>query len=147
MNLSPHFTLDELRGRNAPAWAQSALRALAVDLLEPLRLRWGPVVVSSGYRDPGRNAGANGVPTSQHLRGEAADFRTPEADLERVWRWIAWESGLPFGQCIYEVHPVSNPNGAPIVHLSLGAPWRSPTRCGQVIRYDGKDYRHVQRPT
>ena len=146
MRLSPHFTLDELRGTRAPAWAQSSLRALATTILEPIRLRWGPVVVSSGYRDPGRNSSSNGAPTSQHMRGEAADIRTPEADLLIVWEWIAWSSGLPFGQVIYEVHPPSNPAGAPLVHVSLGAPWRAAERCGQVLRYDGVRYSIVQRP-
>lgn len=143
MRLSPHFTLAELRGDRAPEWAKSALRSLAVDLLEPIRLRWGPVVVSSAYRDPERNAAAGGVPTSQHLRGEAADFRAPEADLEAVWRWIAWSSGLAFGQCIFEAPPGKQP----WIHVSLGAPWRDAARCGQVLRYDGEAYRRVQRPT
>ncbi len=146
MRLSPHFTLAELRGDRAPEWAKSALRSLAVDLLEPIRLRWGPVVVSSGYRAPAANASANGAPTSQHMRGEAADIRTPEADLVAVWEWVAWRSGLPFGQAIYEVHPPSNPGGAPLLHVSLGAPWREASRCGQVLRYDGEAYRHVRRP-
>lgn len=84
MNLSPHFTLDELiatqhRGiDNMPAPGIIANLKMTAMLLEGVRLRLGaPIVVSSGYRCPELNKAVGGQPNSQHLTGQAADFICP----------------------------------------------------------------------
>lgn len=54
---------------------RNAIRALVLNVLEPLRLELGmPVHISSGYRCPELNREVGGTPDSQHVRGEAADI-------------------------------------------------------------------------
>lgn len=48
--------------------------ALVEDVLQPLRDAWGgPLFINSGYRCPELNEAVDGVPTSQHVKGQAAD--------------------------------------------------------------------------
>ena len=50
------------------------VKALVDEVLQPLRDAWGkPLYINSGYRCPEVNKIAGGQPTSQHLKGEAAD--------------------------------------------------------------------------
>ena len=57
---------------------QENLRALAVTILEPLRVLAGHALICiSGYRSPAHNASVNGVKQSQHMLANAADI-TPE---------------------------------------------------------------------
>lgn len=140
MNLSPHFTLAELTTTNRTSLlaanreeAQArigALTALCVTLLEPLRMRFGPVSIHSAFRGATLNAATPGASkTSQHLRGEAADFHVVGATLEDVMAWIVKESGLKYGQVILEGR-----NGPPTwIHLSLGAPYRAAASCQQAL--------------
>lgn len=85
MNLTPHFTLEEMTATqhrgidNTPPTLTviDALRRTAM-LLEQVRTRLGvPVLVSSGYRCPELNAAVGGQKASQHLLGQAADFIAP----------------------------------------------------------------------
>jgi hypothetical protein len=143
MNLSPHFTLAELTRTssglyNVPTDAEvKALEALATTLLEPVRAKFGPVSIHSGYRGPAVNAAIGGSKTSQHMKGEAADFHCPGAPLETVMRWIVVESGLSYGQVILEGHTKGEPTW---IHLSLGAPYRLGSSCMQALTFDGKAY-------
>lgn len=77
---------------------RDAIRALVLEVLQPLRDAWGkPLHVNSGYRCPELNALVGGVPTSQHLKGEAADIATNSpVELAR----LAMKLGLPFDQII-----------------------------------------------
>jgi len=43
--------------------------------------------VSSGYRDPARNAAANGAARSYHLQGRAVDLVGTQAEMERGRAW------------------------------------------------------------
>ena len=143
MNLSPHFTLSELTRTssgisNVPTDAEvKALEALATTLLEPVRARFGPVSIHSGYRGPAVNAAIGGSKTSQHMKGEAADFHCPGARLEDVMRWIVHDSGLHYGQVILEGR-----HGPPTwIHLSLGQPYRVGSKCQQALTTrDGVNY-------
>ena len=148
MNLSPHFTLEELtatqvrsmveRNRVVSDSVRDALAHLCTDLLEPVRTHFGrPVIIHSGYRCPELNAMVGGSSTSQHRKGEAADFHVHGLPLVDVARWIA-SSGAPFGQLILEG---GSPGAWGWIHLSLGAPWRDSRRCGEVLTYDGSTYR------
>ena len=87
MNLSTHFTLEELtfselatrQGfQNTPPDAlMPNLRALAA-ALEMVRYKLGqPVLISSGYRSIQLNSAVGGSRTSAHMQGLAADFRCP----------------------------------------------------------------------
>lgn len=145
--LSPHFTLAEMcatsqRGLAATNAAEAlaylpSLTALCERLLEPVRARFGPVSIHSGFRGPSLNKAIGGSATSQHMKGEAADFHCPGAALDDVFRWIVTESGLHYGQAILEAHRPGPPTW---IHLSLGPPWRPAERSMQALRYDGLRY-------
>jgi hypothetical protein len=118
LRLSNNFTLDELivtstSGSNIPPGIhKEKLLYTANYLLQPIRNKWGPVVVNSGYRSEAVNLAIGGSKSSQHCKGEAADFRTPTADLWEVYLWIL--DNLNFGQCIYE-----EKGTAKWIHISL----------------------------
>lgn len=117
LELTPHFTLRELlhsdtakaRGiANDPNAAQlAALRHLCIHILEPVRAKFGPVRITSGFRIF--------TPASQHGRGEAADFEVTGVANIIVARWI--RDTLPFDQLILEAWSPDDPN-AGWVHTS-----------------------------
>lgn len=146
MQLSPHFSFAEMtrtgQSRLQEANRQQAmpfivpLTAVCVDLLEPIRIQYGPVQVNSGFRGLAVNTAIGGSKNSQHMKGEAADITVPGHKLEDVFRWIVMDSGIKFGQAILEGRtPVPT-----WIHISLGAPYRDPKNCGQVLRFDGRRY-------
>lgn len=92
-----------------------AVRELVETVLQPLRDRMGtPIIVNSGYRCPALNKLVNGAKNSQHMKGEAADIRSPfyrPVDIARV----ILQDELPFDQVILYngfVH-VSHRHGGP----------------------------------
>lgn len=140
MNLSPHFALGELTRNsgnlpNEPDAAQAdALRALCVAVLEPIRAHFGPVSIHSGFRSPVVNAATGGAATSQHSKGEAADFHIPGHTCEEVLVWLH-SAGLPVDQVIGETRA----GHAPFtwIHVSHKA---SGNRGQYLKSYDGKTY-------
>ena len=98
MILAPHFTVEELLvSRDHPELAASVheappdvlvhLARLTWSVLHPLRQRFGPIVITSGYRPRALNAKVGGSHTSRHLTGCAVDFvmRHPAA---HAWKEI-----------------------------------------------------------
>ena len=123
MNLSRHFTLEELTASttaqaehidNQPTAAGiAALRALCTTVLDPLRDALGqPIKVTSGYRGPALNRRVKGAAKSQHLTGEAADLQSPGLSVLALFQ-LAIRLRLPFDQIIYEVN-----GAAKWVHIS-----------------------------
>ena len=124
MNLTEHFTLSEfVRSEtadrrhidNTPTVEVVAnLRALCRNVLEPARVAFGsPIYITSGYRCPALNAAVGGKPTSQHLRGEAADLQVKGVrNLKRLYNAI--KSHGVFDQLLYE----TNRTGAKWIHVS-----------------------------
>lgn len=120
MKLSPHFSLEEflvsatadrMGIKNVPDAKQlEALKALAVNIMEPLRVSFGaPVSILSGLRVAALNAVTPGSSnTSQHTLGEACDFRVRDYSVADVTHWLSL-SGLPFDQLILEFASESNP--------------------------------------
>lgn len=113
MKLSDHFTLAEMTQSqtasrygipNNPGQTEiAALRALCLNVLEPIRNQFGaPVTVSSGYRSLKVNQKVGGASGSQHLKGEAADINVWGMDPIELYNWIVFYSGLDFDQCIQE---------------------------------------------
>lgn len=122
MNLSPHFTLEELTHTdhrqfdNTPhAEELLNLRRLA-DFLELVKeqLQFKPIMVNSAYRSAAVNAACGSRDTSQHRLGCAADIRVPGMTPDAVVRAVI-ASKLPFDQLIREFDRwthVSIPNHA-----------------------------------
>lgn len=127
LQLTPNFYLAELTVSesaerhgidNVPDTLALANLFKTAALLEQVRKALGnkPILVSSGYRGPELNAIVGGAKNSDHMRGEAADFRCPAfgSPLEVCRAIVA--SGVKFGQLIWEferwVH-ISIPDGSP----------------------------------
>jgi hypothetical protein len=82
--LTPHFSKWEMMRSgtairqgicnepNAEQWKN--LKALCLNILEPLRQRFGAIIITSGFRCKRLNELVGGVINSQHCRGEAADI-------------------------------------------------------------------------
>lgn len=111
MNLSRHFTLAEMtvsqaasrRGLdNTPGPREiAALKRLCEKVLVPIREHFDrPVIVTSGYRSPKVNKAIGGAASSQHCKGEAADFTVPGVSNLALCKWI--ERNLNYDQLIYE---------------------------------------------
>ncbi len=107
--LSEHFTLEEMTATShreivntpLPEHVQN-LRKLCGEFLEPLRLRFGPLRINSGYRSPALNADIPGsARDSAHSYGCAADIAPPNGTAVRdMLLWIRDESGLDVDQVI-----------------------------------------------
>lgn len=112
--LSTHFSLFELTHseiaarlgiENEPSEETIGnLRALCLDILEPLRNSIGrPIFVSSGYRSPGLNSAVNGALASDHMVGLAADIMAPPLSVDELARAVLDLSRyVPLNQCICE---------------------------------------------
>lgn len=113
--LTPHFTLQELCASQTakehgidntpPEEAVGNLRALCENCLEPLREALGlPVVITSGFRTKALNAKlAHSSSTSQHMRGQAADFyvgKGSREELIKAFREILTNPKIDFDQLI-----------------------------------------------
>lgn len=112
MQLTEHFTLSEfVRSEtatnrhidNTPTTEViDNLRALCRNVLEPARVSFGaPIYITSGYRCPALNKAVGGKPTSQHLRGEAADLQVRGVDNLRKLYNVIKSRGV-FDQLLYE---------------------------------------------
>ena len=124
MQLSEHFTLSEMTRSdtaernhidNTPSQEViDNLRALCRNVLEPARVAFGqPIYITSGYRCPALNAKVGGQPTSQHLRGEAADLQVKGVrNIRHLYNAIR-DHGV-FDQLLFE----SNKAGAKWIHVS-----------------------------
>jgi zinc D-Ala-D-Ala carboxypeptidase len=63
-----------------------------------------PVIISSGYRSPTLNAAVGGSRNSQHVRGEAVDFRAPAfgTPLDVCRQIVKFKELVGFDQLIEE---------------------------------------------
>ena len=69
-HISPHFHLDEFNckdGTKVPKASVPALERLCTQVLEPLRERFGPCTIMSGYRHQAYNKKIGGAKFSQHV--------------------------------------------------------------------------------
>jgi hypothetical protein len=87
MNLTAHFTLKELTS-SSYALRRGIDNSAPDDILDKLydtaagmeRIRTVldvPITITSGYRCPKLNTAIGGSKTSQHMQGEAVDFKAP----------------------------------------------------------------------
>jgi hypothetical protein len=109
MNLSPHFTLDELTHTdhreldNTPNQDEiSNLQRLA-NFLEEVKTVLGgkPIMVNSAFRSKQVNDAVGSKDTSQHRIGCAADIRVPSMTPDEVVRAVI-ASGIGYDQVIRE---------------------------------------------
>ena len=94
MKLSNNFTLEELiksetairRGiNNTPSSSVvENLQQLVTNVLQPIRDKFGPITVTSGYRSAQLNVAIGGSATSDHVLGMAADIGVQGAEAYRV---------------------------------------------------------------
>lgn len=124
--LTEHFSFDELthtkhtdlldKNREYARPKLAALKELCALLEEVRRYLNVPLMVSSGVRCPELNARVGGVPTSQHLKGKAADIVPRYMTVEDAFKRLSG-SGLTFGQLILE-----RAGRTEWLHVSIPAP-------------------------
>ena len=126
MELTKNFNLVELTKSqtaerkgidNTPSPEhQENLKSLCTHVLQPIRAHFSKVVtVSSGYRSPELCAAIGSKSTSQHARGEAADFEIFGVSNKELADWIHFN--LNYDQLILEYWKESDPNSG-WVHCS-----------------------------
>ena len=126
MILTTHFELSEftrsetaerLHIDNTPNEEQIAnLRNLCEKVLEPLRERFGAIIIGSGFRCQRLNTAVGGVRNSQHKTGEACDIHLPSTEIGKAY--FEFLKTLPeFDQLILERN---NPRSSNYwIHVSI----------------------------
>jgi len=124
MNLSPHFTLEELTITdhrtldNTPNETELANLKRLAEFLETVKTVLGgkPIMVNSAFRSKAVNDAVGSKDTSQHRIGCAADIRVPGLTPDEVVKAVI-ASGIGYDQVIREFDRwthISIPNaGAP----------------------------------
>ena len=119
MKLSENFSLIELTKSqtaerkgidNAPSPThQDNLKLLCTHVLQPVRDHFSHVVsVSSGYRSEALCLAIGSKTTSQHAKGEAADFEIYGLSNKELADWI--RENLEYDQLILEYWKEEDPN-------------------------------------
>lgn len=128
MMLSPHFHLAEFLA-SATAERMGIDNDPSADLLpslkrtaqglEAVRVRLGgaPIIVLSGYRSLALNRAIGSKDTSQHVKGEAADFIAPRFGSPSEIVAALRDSGIEYDQLILEYADT----GRGWVHCSFSA--------------------------
>lgn len=83
----------------------AAAKLLCNEVLDRIREHYkAPLIISSGFRSVAVNAKVGGVSTSQHCKGEAADFTIVGVSVEQVFADIKAGKikGLVYDQLIQE---------------------------------------------
>jgi uncharacterized protein YcbK (DUF882 family) len=109
MNLSPHFTLDELTHTdhrqfdNTPNATEMANLVRLAAFLEDVKTVLGgkPVMINSAFRCKAVNDAVGSRDTSQHRIGCAADIRVPGMTPDEVVKAVR-AAGLGYDQVIRE---------------------------------------------
>jgi hypothetical protein len=113
MQLTTHFNLAEFtRSESAKRHGVSneptpehleSIKILCERVLEPIRLKFGPINISSGYRSKLLNHYIGGALKSQHCEGKAADIDMDDMNSvsnKEIFEYIKNE--LEFDQLINE---------------------------------------------
>ena len=122
MKISKNFRMKEFtRSKKAdelvidnnkvPEFVKNNIKELVHQVLQPLRdAVEKPIIINSGYRCLKLNAAVGGVPTSQHVQGQAADIRVDGMTPYEIAK-VVLELYLPYDQMIlYD----------DFVHISIG---------------------------
>lgn len=118
MRLSPNFSIYEFEksqtatrhgiDNHVPSILIPQIQGLVDNVLQPVREHFGPVTITSGYRSVGLNRAIGGSNTSQHTKGQAADFEVCGISNYEVACWI--RDNLKFDQLILEAYRKGQPN-------------------------------------
>ena len=124
MKLSQNFSLRELTKSqtaerkgisNEPSEEHiENLKLLCTKILQPIRDEFGIVSVSSGYRSPALCEALGSKSTSQHARGQAADFECYGIANNKLFEWAT--KNLTFDQAILEFYTGEPESGW--IHMS-----------------------------
>lgn len=160
--LTPHFSLFQLtrtdhadlqeENRHVTTEEEKKLTATA-ELLETVQIILGcDLDVHSGRRFLALNKRVGGSERSQHLKCEAADFSPAGPDTEdsivNAWQRLADAAragSLKFGQLIVESAAGRDGGRRLWIHISLGAPYRDKSRCGEVLTMKDGAYTMISR--
>lgn len=126
MKLSENFTLDEflvsqtasrdgIDNIPSPEVVEN-LRNLVINILQPLRNKFGPMSISSGFRCPKLNTAIGGAVNSQHIYGMAADINVPGLGNDDLAEYI--RDNMDFDQVILEFYTLGRPSSG-WVHVSF----------------------------
>lgn len=119
MKLSANFTLEEMIKSqtairlgidNYPYEEEiiTNLQRVAINILQPVRSYFGNAVfINSGYRCLRLNRHIGSKDSSQHTKGQAADFEVAGYDNYAVAKWV--EENLDFDQLILEMYEQGDP--------------------------------------
>lgn len=127
MKLSANFTLKELTKSdtairkgisNEPNTDEiEKLKLLCETILQPVRDKFGPVTVTSGYRSPELCMAIGSSINSQHTKAEAVDFEVEGVDNADVAYWIK-DNISNWDQMILEFYTPGQPNSG-WIHCSI----------------------------
>lgn len=126
MNLTENISLKELtKSETATRFGISNepteeiinnLQKLATNILQPVRDNFGkPLIITSGYRSPEVCLKVGSTITSQHTKGQAADFEIGGMANKDLSDWI--HQNLDYDQLILEFWKPEEPNSG-WVHCS-----------------------------
>ncbi|MEW4466311.1 D-Ala-D-Ala carboxypeptidase family metallohydrolase [Parasphingorhabdus sp. JC815] len=144
MRLSPHFSLAEFtysdtaqkrKIDNTPTKGHIAkMTQLCENVLEPVRAHFNrPVRITSGFRSPALCIAIGSKKTSQHAKGEAADFEITGISNYELAKWI--RDNITFDQLILENYIRGNPNSG-WIHCS----YRADRLRNQTLTYSRRSY-------
>ena len=144
MQLSGHFSLSELtksqtaerKGINNKPTLEHIenLTELCTHILEPTRRNFSkPIVITSGYRSEELCEAIGSKTTSQHAKGEAADFEMFGLDNKSLAKYI--KNNLIFDQLILEFYNQDDPSSG-WVHCS----YSKEENRKEALFYNGKEY-------
>lgn len=148
MQLSKNFTLAELCKSevairrnidNTPSEkVKNNLQVLVDNVLQPLRDKFGPVTITSGYRSPAVNTAVGGSSVSDHCLGMAADIEIVGVDNKKLAEHI--RDNFKFTQLILEFYTEGDPASG-WVHVSYD---KDDLKCNvlRAVKENGKTVYH-----
>ena len=130
-------TAERLGISNMPANAQILVNLVntANHILQPVRDQFGPIRVNSGYRGLPLNKAVGGSKTSQHCKGEAADFESSRIGNYKLACWC--RDNLEFDQLILEFYTQGEPSSG-WVHCSYRTDGQNRGKINTALRIKGK---------
>lgn len=101
------YTAKRLKINNVTKekWVLNNIERLCVNILQPVRNEFGPVLITSGYRSSELNKAINGSVNSNHCIGCAADIEplNENITLLDILEWI--DANCKYRELIAEFYP------------------------------------------